>query len=1134
MTYRKLINDRWRFAKIFVEGAEEDPAVPEESRFERVDLPHDMCISKTDDFYRSAVGFYRTEITRSELRGDTRHALLCFDGVYCDSTLYVNGVKAGGRRYGYSAFSFDIYPLLDREVNSILLTVRYICPNSRWYSGAGIFRDVYLTEQGESYLKTDGVYLHSEKTEDGWRMTLSAEAHGGDTVCFSALGKEAEAPVMDGKAGAELLFGNDAPVWDTEHPELFTVSVRLFENGRTADEQTVRTGLREARFTADRGFVLNGRVLKLNGVCLHHDLGALGAAFNRQASRRQLELMKEMGVNAIRTSHNMPAAAMMDLCDELGLLVDSEAFDMWEIPKTDHDYARFFRENMPLDVESWIRRDRNRPSVILWSMGNEIPDTHASEHGREVMLRIREEVYRHDPLRNAEATIGSNYMWWENTQKCADELKLTGYNYAEVLYTPHHEKHPDWMIYGSETASIVMSRGIYHFPAKENILAEDDLQCSSLNNSFTSWGAKSVDWCITADRDTPFSAGQFLWSGTDYLGEPTPYHTKNSYFGMADTAGFKKDIFYIFKAAWNKKAPPFVHLWPYWDFNEGETVDVLSVTNGRETALFLNGREIGRQRTDLEHGDTVCAHWTLPYEKGTLEAVAYDENGREIARDTKRSFTNAIRLHAEADKTKMRADGQDMIFITVTALDRDGLTVENAVDRVHVKVEGAARLAGTDAGDSTDMESFRQNHRRMFSGKLLIMLSALDRAGEITVTLTSPSLEGTVLKLESTECPEEERRGRGVYERISETECPADIPVRKVELSFPDGTQLTKEKPRLRVQARILPENATCRDLAWRVTNDAGVDSPLACVEADGTSAYVTGRFDGEFTLRCTASSGAPHARVISRMPLCCTGFGEAMLDPYSFISFSLNTYTEGSVSAGNERGIATGKDSETVIGFDGVDFGPDGSDEVCVPIFCLNSEAYPVEIWDGIPGKGGERVCAAVYQKKSIWNVYQEDTFRLEKRLKGIHTLCFVTHDKMHLKGFIFTKRSRAYSPLYAGDAENVYGDSFEKSGNALLAIGNNTVIDYGTLDFENAASLRVLVTGRSPIPLNTLHFRFTEQDGTSFTVPAEFCFTEGPEEKEFSLSVPEKCFGRLKTELVFLPGSRFDLYGIRFIRDV
>ena len=1124
---KRLLNDRWCFARLPLND-DEIPPIPAPEAFAPVDLPHDFCIYRTEDFYKDTAAYYRMCLKKDEIT--EAHAFLCFDGVYMDNTLFVNGEKAGEWKYGYSAFSFDLAPFLTRENNEIILRVLYRNPNSRWYSGGGIFRDVVLIEKGADYLPLHGTYVHSEKQADGWHLTISAEAVGGDTVLFRAGDTEAAFPVSEGKAQGEMILKNGR-VWDIDDPQLYDVSVQLLKNGKETDTDSFRVGLREYRFDCNEGFFLNGRHVKLHGVCLHHDLGALGSAYNKTASRRQLQLMKRMGVNAIRTSHNMPASDFMDLCDEMGFLVDSEAFDMWENPKTKYDYSRFFREWMPRDVENWVRRDRNHASVIMWSMGNEIYDTHGSPRGMECMLEIREQVWKHDPLHNGMVTIGSNYIPWEATQKCADVLKLIGYNYAERYYDEHHKKYPDWMIYGSETSSIVQSRGIYHFPASENILADDDLQCSSLNNSFTSWGAKSIDYCITADRDAPQCAGQFVWTGTDYLGEPTPYHTKNSYFGFTDTAGFEKDIYYIFKAAWNDEPAPFVHLWPYWDFNEGQMIDVFSVSNQKEMRLFLNGRLMGTRRVDAKKDAHLCADWRLPYEKGVLEVKAYDENGRETASERHVSFGDAASLEAAADKTKMKADGRDMIFLDVTATDENGNLVENAVSRVQARVEGAARLAGMDAGDSTDDDSFKQDHRRMFSGHLLVMLMATKQAGEITVTLTSPGLKEKILHLEAVECPEEEKAGVGDAERILPSAPITEIPIRKIELSFPDGKRMSRENPSIRVQAKVLPQNANYSDLVWRLVNDRGIDVPFATIKTNGTEAVITGRYDGSLRVRCMAMNGKENACVISQMELECEGLGGVRLNPYGFLSMGLKDVDNGATGAGNERGIATAGDRETIFGFSAVDFGDYGSDEVTIPIFALDSSAHRLEIWDGDPREeGSECVCRGIYEKPSIWNVYQSETFRLTRRMKGIRPLFFAAHDKFHLKGMEFKEYKRAFSPLDAGDFAAVYGDSYTCEGTCLKEIGNNVVIDLGEMDFENSDGLKLSILGHSPIPCNTVHVRFTAPDGSIDSIPVEFTRTDAPCEKSFLL--PGKR-GKVKTELVFLPGSRFDLHRVTFSRD-
>ncbi|MBR6891508.1 MAG: DUF4982 domain-containing protein, partial [Clostridia bacterium] len=507
-------------------------------------------------------------------------------------------------------------------------------------------------------------------------------------------------------------------LWSPDSPYLYTLTADF-----GGQREALAVGLRQTRFDPDRGFFLNGEHVKLKGVCLHHDLGALGAAFNAEAFARQLRLMKRMGANALRTTHNPPAARALELCDRMGVLVVDEGFDMWRIPKTELDYARFFDDCWRDDVRAWVRRDRNHPCVILWSIGNEIFDTHASPDAPALTAALKAEVERWDPEANARATHGNNYMPWEGAQRCADVLKLAGYNYGEKLYAAHHVAHPDWVIYGSETSSILFSRGVYHFPASANIICEEDMQCSSLGNSTTAWGAPDMARCIIGDLNAPYSMGQFLWSGIDYIGEPTPYTTRSSYFGMADTAGFPKDVYYQVKALWNPE--PMVHIGVTWDWNEGQMIDVPVYANGARAALLLNGESLGAREIDVRVPENSVAWWRVPYAPGVLEAVALDAEGHEIARDAVYSHGDsaALTLAAEA-RDWLLSDGEDVAFIDIGAVDGQGRPVSNAADRVRVSVEGPVRLLGLDNGDSADVDGYKVDARCLFNGRLLAMVGA--------------------------------------------------------------------------------------------------------------------------------------------------------------------------------------------------------------------------------------------------------------------------------------------------------------------------------------------------------------------------------------------------------------------------
>ncbi|MFP4017576.1 MAG: glycoside hydrolase family 2 TIM barrel-domain containing protein, partial [Halanaerobiales bacterium] len=520
MNTKRLFNDGWAFAKSSLEVKDIDNL-----QFEQVDIPHDWLIYNTLDLYENSIGWYRKNHTYN---GEADQVLLYFDGVYMDSSLYVNGQFVGEWKYGYSSFEHDITESLHKGENEILLKVVHQSPNSRWYSGAGIYRNVWLKIRNKNHIITDGIYVTTEQQEEIWYVDIETELniHKDVKLTHTIIHENQEithrselmsADISNPMKISKQKLTVDRPLlWSPDNPNLYKLVTKLEllqmddkiqdtmetgkyigtkEKSRTIETITQNIGFRKIELDPDEGFILNGNRLKLNGVCEHHDLGALGAAFNKTALERRFAILKEMGVNAVRTAHNMPAVEFMELADEMGLLVVSEAFDMWERSKTEYDYARFFKEWAQKDVKSWVWRDRNHPSLMMWSIGNEIYDTHAGERGQELTRMLMEWVLEHDPEENGRVTIGSNYMPWENAQKCADIVKIAGYNYGEKYYQNHHLVHPDWVIYGSETGSVVQSRGIYHFPAEQSILADDDEQCSALGNSATSWGADSTEAC---------------------------------------------------------------------------------------------------------------------------------------------------------------------------------------------------------------------------------------------------------------------------------------------------------------------------------------------------------------------------------------------------------------------------------------------------------------------------------------------------------------------------------------------------------------------------------------------------------------------------------------------------------------
>lgn len=1045
------LHDGWQFAK----------GKPEQ--FVPVELPHDWLISDTRNLYQSGTGYYRRELDTGFL-GAGQRLFLRFDGVYMDTSVYVNGRMAGEWKCGCTAFTLEITDLLEiGGRNELLVKVGYKAPSARWYTGAGIYRDVWLIVKNACHFVPDGLYVSTFQKDGRWRYTARAEVETG--------GKPYEVRhTLPDETG-------DILPWDIDHPRLYTLRSELLVDGRVMDTEQTRIGFRSIAFTPDRGFFLNGRHVKLKGVCLHGDLGALGGAVHPDAVRRQLALMRAMGANALRTAHNPPAKAFMEIADEMGFLVMSEFSDVWRRPKTAYDYARFFDEWADRDVAAWVRRDRNHPSLILWCVGNEIQDTHLdAEDGARTLRRLLRLVREHDPLGNAVPTLCSNYMPWKNTQKCADLVKVIGYNYGEKHYAAHHAAHPDWVIYGGETCSTVQSRGIYHFPLTQPMLADDDLQCSALGNSSTSWGAKSVEACILDDLKAPYSLGQFIWAGQDYLGEPTPYHTKNAYLGHVDTAGFPKDSYFLFKAGWTDwKTDPMVHLFPYWDFSPGQPVDVRVCSNAPFVELFQDGRSLGRQKLD----GRLVTDWRLEYRPGVLTAAAYDESGTLLAEAERRSFSEAVSFHIRDE-----AYGR-LHFMEITALDKDGYAVENANRRVYVSVRGGT-LLGLDNGDATDFEPYQTDNRRLFGGRLL-----------------------AIVKAQPGERPE-----------LSASFCDKDIPIRKVELSVSGHT----------VTAGILPENATYDDLVWRATDVRGIDSPLADlkVAADGKSAELVPKGDGEVYIRCSPKNGRGHAAFISALPFTIAGKGRKFLDPYGFVSGGLYSKSNVELTNGNERGVATLRDGESHVGFQSLDFGAYGSDELTVSLFPLEKDPFVFEVWEGMPLEGGEKIADLSYTLGSVWNTYQEATYRLPRRLKGVAALCLVFRQKVHLKGFRFTRYQKAFQRLWAGENDLVYGDSYRVAGGAMEGIGNNVTLVYEGMDFGQAGAGRVALRWRSRLASNAIQLVFADGQGeTRHMVRVERAadYTEGvfPLEKRVT--------GLHTVSLVFLPGCDLDLAWIQFM---
>ena len=1126
-----LFNDGWQFCLCDI--GTELSALPGRHWYD-VELPHDWLINDASKLYETGEGWYRRSLPCSAEQLSGR-VLLNFDGVYMNSTLFVNGKEAGSWTYGYSAFEHDITDFLHEGENELLLRVSHQSPNTRWYSGAGIFRDVMLKLRPAAYIGTNGVYIHSApQPEGGWTTEVETDVVGEASDIRMLLEVFDPAGASMGGYGLEAHFdgghekftasfnSTDPELWSVDDPMLYTLKISLYSGSELLDCVNETFGYRTAEFDPDRGFLLNGEPVKLHGVCMHHDLGALGSALNEAALARQLRIMKEMGVNAIRTSHNMPARQLVQLCDEMGLLVDSEAFDMWEKPKTEFDNHRFFTEHAERDVRSWIERDRNHPCIIMWSIGNEINDT-IDPHGLDITKRLYEYVLKYDPKGNAAPTIGSNYMGNENAQKCSDVVKLAGYNYSEYLYDEHHAKYPDWVIYGSETASAVRSRGIYRFPAELPLLTGEDCQCSSLDNSVVGWGSSAMkSWRL--DRDCPFCCGQFIWTGFDYIGEPTPYNTKNSYFGIVDTAGFPKDIYYFYQSVWvSPEQKKVLHIVPsYWDFIPGQKIDVLIYSNARDVELFLNGKSIGSHVMELETSQDMRAHFKVPFEPGVLRVVGHFADGSECS-EVLHTPSDPAAVVLTSDKETLLADGRDIAFVEISTVDVNGIPVGNARNRIRVEVSGAGRLVGLDNGDSTDYDSYKGDNRRLFSGKLLAMIESTLEPGEITVRAYSEGLENAELRLVSENCGEVS--GVSV---VTENKFPAvcraytgEVPARLL-LPEVDVNSFDPERRSAEIRAKLLPENCTYDDISWSVVRRNGVESNLAQVKGSGRSAVVTAKGDGEFFVRAMVHNGAEHPQVIADIPFTAEGLGAAVRDAYSFISAS--TLDSSNVPTNIiEDGALSNFDGRTVMTYSDIDFGKTGSQIISLSVgTCFD---MPVEVWEGTPDDG-KLICRVDFGNNGHWCGFAGQDFALAERLTGVRTISVVIDSRVIFGGFSFVPIERAYDTNWVGEADSVYGDDYRIDGRRVADIGNNVIINYEGLDFGEDGSEALIISGETGNPMNQIQLRYTPAGGAQKTVLLEFQ-QDGGKEQRFDIP---KLSGVNDVSFVFMPGSRFDFDWFRF----
>ncbi|MDX9915246.1 MAG: glycoside hydrolase family 2 TIM barrel-domain containing protein [Sphaerochaeta sp.] len=1034
-----LLHDGW-----YCSPAQQGP-------FEPVTLPHDWLIGDVAAFTRSSERWYRRLIDCTALTDDER-LYIDFDGVYQICTLFVNGKEVLTHYNGYTAFHSDITDFVSRrQDNELLVHVQYHYPSGRWYTGAGIYRDVRLITKAACHFAIDGISVTTTRHVDGtWHVEVEAEV-------IADCAYQTRHTLLDG--------GLPIEAWDVDNPVLYQLQSELICRNVVVDTVHTTIGFRTTRVSSDEGFFLNDRHVKLKGVCLHHDLGSLGSAVHTEALERQLRLMKHMGANAIRTAHNPPSAHLYALCDRLGLLVVSEFSDVWNLAKNTYDYSRHFPSSMHSDVTSWIKRGRNHPCVIMWSIGNEIADTHLDPPlAKRTITSFLSLIAHLDPHQHARPTLCSNYLNWENTQECVDPIAVVGYNYGSALYQEHHRRYPHWVIYGSETCATVQSRGIYHFPFEVPTLSDDDLQCSALGNGVTSWGARSIEACLQVEEETPYSLGQFIWAGIDYLGEPTPYHTKGSYLGHADSAGFPKDSYYLFQAAWTDD--PVLHLFPFWDFNDGEVVDVRAYTNAHSVELFVNGVSQGRVLLDGAYS----AVWSVTYTRGTITACSYDRNNSMIKCVERSSFGEATGLTIEEERIGA------LLFATIRAVDDAGNVVENGRSRINVSVKNG-HLLSLDNGDATDVESYHSHSRRLFGGMLLAIAQG---------------------------------SGATVEAAIDES----DVPVRAIRLTR-DG---------LTVRATILPTGASDTALCWRLTDRLGVDTPLATfTEGDGGgSLAIEPRGDGVVTVRCATRNGRGHIDFYSRLEVPIDGFGTPHRDPYSFVWGAWYDRSTQELTEGNERGVATLRDRESRVSFADLDFGSWGSDELTIHLFPLEGDPFEFDIKEG-----EELLLRARWQKGTIWNTYQQETYTLKRRLRSVVCLTFVFQRKVHLKGFHFHRQAKAYARLPFSACTSIIADDYRITDGEIHHVTNNATIRFEEMDFlEGVAALWLRYRSTDPQTLLQVHF---EQDGRRQS--NALALGAAPTWSEATYPLTTATFGPCSVSLQLLPGATIDLAWLQFI---
>ena len=770
-----MLQDGWQFSH-------------DKATWQTVSIPHDWAISgpfdKKWDLQRVAIeqngekeateksgrsgalpwigeGHYKRTV--SIPKGYERAELL-FDGAMSEPTVVVNGQQAGYWAYGYNAFRVDITPYIKQGDNLLEVDLRNMEESSRWYPGAGIYRPVTLILTPRTHIDDWSIYAHTTSVKNG-KAVVEAEGKvvnaGKDmTACMTLTTTDGQTVATkeglhinaDGSFHTTLTV-EKARLWSPETPHLYVLTTSVKDGtGRVVDQKAVRTGIRTIRVSREHGFQLNGQSRKLKGVCLHHDLGALGAAVNKAALIRQIVTMKRMGCDAIRTAHNMPSQWQMEICDSLGMMVMAESFDMWIYPKCKNGYARLFKEWSDRDMTNLVLANRNHPSIVMWSIGNEIPEQW-SEEGRQIAIRLQGICHSLDPSRPV--TQGMDRVDAALSSGFAQAMEVPGFNYRLHKYQKGIETLPQGFLLGSETASTVSSRGVYQFPvvaeavdAQGSTLRKNHYngQCSGYDVQHCSWSnLPDDDWVWQDDKD--WVIGEFVWTGYDYLGEPSPYDeywpSRSSYFGICDLAGLPKDRYFLYRSKWNREEHT-IHLLPHWTFGKerrGQVTPVYCYTDYPEAELFVNGKSQGRRtKNAAERLDRYRLRWNdVRYEPGEIRVVVYDEKGDKAGEQTVRTAGKAASLQTDVwtqNGGTLKADGNDMAFVTVSLTDKRGTLVPDGDDQLTFEVTGAGRFEAVCNGDATSLEPFVKPTMRLFNGQLVAIVRSGRQAGTVRLKVS--------------------------------------------------------------------------------------------------------------------------------------------------------------------------------------------------------------------------------------------------------------------------------------------------------------------------------------------------------------------------------------------------------------